>query len=217
MTHRFFIACLLILVSPLNAAVHAGEVSAKTVLINASVTETSTLTVKLFKGAVDSSGNAAFDWSTDMSSMDFGTLSPVDSSNSRSPLCSSTIYMAYCVCVHNTGKQYYVKYDGAPLMLSDASASLPNDSWVVTVGAQTGDAYFNTTNTAGLMSGKISGADTEKTLFTSNSSGTTDVFRVYFAIVGLSAYAVNGSSSTLIPYSQKAGTYTASVKITMYN
>jgi hypothetical protein len=195
----------------------AQEVDAKTVLINASVAVNAVFTTKIFKGVADDNGNLNLDWNTELSAMSFGSLTNAVASDPRSALTSRNVFMVYTVCENNSGLKYYVKYDGAPLLHTDGVTRLSNDAWVVTVGAQTGDPNFNTYNTAGLMAGRISGADTNKVLFTSAANGRTDVFRIYFSITGDPRLAVNGSSSTLIPPSQKPGTYSAAVKLTMYN
>jgi hypothetical protein len=196
----------------------AEEPAAQVMLVAANILPESALDVQVFRGSDPTgSGNAEFDWTLDWGEMQFGDLGPADPNDAHSAQASPWIFMAYCVCENNNGIQYFVKYDGAPLMLEDGSASLPNDAWVVSVGAQTGDPYFNTRNTAGLMAGRISGADTNKILYTSTSDGRTDVFRVYFSIVGDPRLAVRGSNSALIPPSQKPGLYKGTVRLTMYN
>jgi hypothetical protein len=197
----------------------AGNVFAatpKTLNVSAAVTGSTTIDVKLYK----STGATTYNWATDLfPTMDFGTLVLADATKpTTSPLAASQSFLALVSVTSNAGSQYYVTYTGAPLRhATDGVTTLSSDCFTVA-----GGLHYNTDGTtatvysAGLaQTAHSAAATTAYNVYTSTTTGGSDIFRVYFGITGDPTKTVSKTSNSLIPQSQKSGTYRASVVLTL--
>jgi len=188
----------------------------KTLNVSAAVTGTTTFNVQLFK----STSPTTYNFSTDLfPTMDFGTLVLANpASPTTSPLGGSQHFLALVSVSSNTGTQYFVQYAGAPLKhIVDNVTTLSNDCFTVVGGPHlNSDGTSATVNTGGLIQTIHSaGVTTAYNVYTSTTSGTSDIFRVYFAITGDPTKTVSGTGNSLILQSQKGGTYRANVVLTL--
>lgn len=192
----------------------------KPITVQASITADSAFEVKLYK----STGATTYDWTTNYYPlMDFGTLTNAVPGDTTSALTASYHYMALVSITNNTGTAYRVQYDGAPLRnTSDNTVTLSNEAFTIAGGVQyaADGMTITTVYPAGLdTTRKSAGVTTAYNIYTSNSSGTSDIFRAYFGLTGdpTKAVDVNGNGTfDLIPPNQRSGTYTASIKLTLY-
>jgi len=197
----------------------AGNVFAatpKTLNVSAAVTGSTTIDVKLYK----STSATTYNFATDLfPTMDFGTLVLANpTSPTTSPLGGSQHFLALVSVTSNAGTQYYVTYTGAPLLHAvDAVTTLSSDCFTVA-----GGPHFNTDGTtatvysAGLAQAVHSAAATTAyNVYTSTTTGGSDVFRVYVGITGDPTKTVSKTSNSLISQSQKSGTYRANVVLTL--
>jgi hypothetical protein len=205
------LVCLLLVCATAFAQVTRVD---KPISVQASVTGSSSFDVKIYK----STSSTTYDWATDyINAMNFGALVPADASKpTTSALGASQHFMALVTVNNNTGATYRVQFTGAPLRHTDATTTLPNNAWTVTAGNQINtDGSVATVYPAGVNTGRFSaGVTTAYSVYTSNTSGLSDVFRVYCAITGDPTKAVS-STGALIPPTQKSGTYSASVTLTL--
>ena len=192
----------------------------KTINVSASVAGSIDFTVAIYKSnGKDGSGNATFDWATNLyPNVAFGNLIPGDATKpTTSALAGANSFAAYIICTNNSGLRYRVKYTGASLALNGTSTTvkLSDDAWTIVGGPHTGATDgFNTANTAGIDQ-TVRTASSTYDIYTSTTTGTTDVFRAYFGITGDPATAVGAKA--LIPPTQQSGSYSGTVKLTMYN
>jgi hypothetical protein len=195
----------------------AGNVFAATDAVmtaSASVLGATNFDVKLYR----STGTSTYDWNTNyFPTMNFGNLGNAVPADKTSALTASYNYLALVTVTNNTGATYRVQYTGAPLLHTvDRTTTLSNDAWTVQGGLQ----YNANGTTATVYSAGVSttlrtaGSTATYDVYTSNSAGASDTFRVYFAITGDPTKAVGAKA--LIPPTQKSGSYSAQVKLTLY-
>jgi len=211
---------LLILVLPCLIAGRVFAATEKPITVQASVTSDTDFQVKLYR----STSKTTYDWTTNYyPTMDFGTLTNAIAGDTTSALTASYHYLALISVTNNTGTAYRVQYDGAPLRNSaDTTVTLSNEAFTIAGGVHY--AADGTTIATVYPSGlnttrKSAGSTTPYDIYTSNSSGTSDIFRAYFGLTGDPTLAVdvNGNGTfDLIPPGQRSGSYTASIKFTLY-
>jgi hypothetical protein len=186
----------------------------KPIDVQASINGASNFDVKIYR----STTSTTYNWTTDyINVMNFGALVPADVDNpTTSALTASQHFLALCTVTNNTGSTYRVQVTGAPLRHTDATTTLPNNAWTLTAGNQINtDGSIATVYPAGVTTTRRSaGITTAQQVYASNTSGLSDTFRVYFAITGDPTKAVS-STGVLIPPTQKAGTYSAQVILTL--
>ena len=189
----------------------------KSIVASASITGSTTFTVNIYRSLTATT----FNWTTDyIDVMNFGTLTRAVASDPTSALNAGNLFLALVSVNNNTGTSYHVSYTGAPLMHTDATTRLSNDAWTVTGGPQyNADGSTATVYSAGLNTARRSaGLTTAYNVYTSNTAGASDIFRVYFAITGDPALGIDADSSgavNLIPPTQKAGSYSATVRLSL--
>lgn len=186
----------------------------KPITVTASVQSSSSFSVKVYK----STSATTYDWATDLyPNMSFGMLTNAIPGNTASALTAGYHFAALVSVNNNAGATYRVQYTGAPLKHTDGSTTLSDNCFTVVGGVHYNtDGTLATTYTSGLNTTKKSAGSTSTyDVFTSNASGASDIFRVYFGITGDPTQAVS-STGTMIPPTQKAGSYSSSVKITLY-
>lgn len=193
----------------------------KNIAVSASVNSATDFTVGIFKSnGLDGSGNATYNWATDLfPNIAFGNLIPGDATNPNSARAGANSFLALVVCTNNSGVLYKVQLTGSSLKLNGTSATvkLSDDCWTAQGGVQTGASDgFNTIYTAGVNKVIHSASETYD-VYTSTAAGATDVFRVYFGITGDPAKTKSGTATNLILPSQAAGSYSGTIKLTMYN
>ncbi len=189
----------------------------KPISVQASVTGSTTFNVNIYKSTSDTSYN----WTTDyINTMNFGTLTNAITGDLTSALTASSHFLALVSVNNNTGTAYQVAFTGAPLRHTDGTTLLSNDAWTVLGGlhlnsdGSTATAYSSGVNTTR----RSAGLTTSYNVYTSNTSGLSDIFRVYFAITGDPTKAVNADGAgaiALIPPTQKSGSYSASVTLSL--
>jgi hypothetical protein len=185
----------------------------KTINVTATVSPVSNFSVTLFPSLT----NTTYDWNHTAATMAFGNLVNANASDPSSALTSNTGYLAYVAVTNNNGVAYHVDFQGAPLTHTDATTKLENNAFVVSAGPH---YYANnsvaTINTAGLTTAKHSaGATAAYTVFSSNTAGQSDSFDMFFGLTGDPKNAVSNTSG-LIPPTQKSGTYSATLHVTLY-
>jgi hypothetical protein len=206
-----------ILVLSLLVATSVFAAVNKPISVSASVLGSTAFDLKIFK----STSSTTYNFTTDyVNIMNFGTLANAVPTDLTSALAASQHFLALCTITNNTGTAYHVSFTGAPLINSDGVTRLSNDAWTVVGGPQfNADGSTATVYTAGINSTRHSaGLTTAYDVYTSNSAGASDAFRVYFAITGDPTLAVNADGAgtiALIPASQKSGSYTASVTLSL--
>jgi hypothetical protein len=181
--------------------------------VSASVNGAAGLAVDIFR----STSLTTYDWTTPLQVMNFGALVLDDPANpTTSLLGGSQHFLALVSVTNNTGAHYHVQFTGAPLLHTDLSTTLPNNCWTITAGNQLNtDGSTATVYTAGVNTGKFSaGVTTPYNVYNSNTSGLSDVFRVYFGIAGSPSRAVS-PTGTMIQQTQKSGAYSASVTLSL--
>jgi hypothetical protein len=189
----------------------------KAITASASVLGSTSFTVNIYKSLT----STTFNWTTDyINVMNFGTLGHAVASDPTSALGGSNFFLALVTVNNNTGTSYHVSYTGAPLMHTDATTRLSNDAWTVVGGPQyNSDGSTATVYSTGLNTTKRSaGLTTAYNVYTSNTAGASDIFRVYFAITGDPTLGIDADSSgtvNLIPATQKAGSYSATVTLSL--
>jgi hypothetical protein len=189
----------------------------KPISVSASVNPATTFSVGIFKSITDTTYNFTTDY---INVMNFGILTNAIASDPTSALTAASHFLALVTVANNTNTGYTVQFTGAPLRHTDGVTLLSNDAWTVVGGVHlNADGSTATINSAGINSTRRSaGLTTAYTVYTSNTAGASDTFRVYFAITGDPALAVNADgvgSIALIPPTQKSGTYTASVTLSL--
>ncbi|MCX5707699.1 MAG: hypothetical protein NTY14_01755 [Candidatus Omnitrophica bacterium] len=185
----------------------------KPITASASVTGSTAFTVNIYKSLT----STTFNWNTDyVSVMNFGTLTNAVVGDPTSALNASNFFMALVTVTNNTGTAYHVSYTGAPLIHTDATTRLSNDAWTVMGGLQyNSDGSTATVYSTGLSTTRRSaGLTTAYNVYNSNTAGISDTFRVYFAITGDPTLAV-GTTPVLIPPTQKAGSYSGVVTLSL--
>jgi hypothetical protein len=185
----------------------------KAITASASVTGSTAFTVNIYRSLTATT----FNWTTDyVNLMNFGTLGHAVASDPTSALTASNFFLALVTVTNNTGTAYHVSYTGAPLLHTDATTRLSNDAWTVMGGPQfNSDGSTATVYSTGLNTTRRSaGLTAAYNVYTSNTAGASDTFRVYFAITGDPTLAV-GTTPVLIPPTQKSGSYSASVTLSL--
>ena len=189
----------------------------KPLTVQASVDSATTIDVKIYKSTSDTTYN----WATDyINTMNFGALTHAVPSDLNSALTAGSHFLALVSVTNNNPTAYQVQFTGAPLRHTDGTTLLSNDAWTVVGGPHlNSDGTTATVYTAGINTTKRSaGLTTSYNVYASNTSGLSDVFRVYFAITGDPTKAVNADGAgtiTLIPPTQKSGAYSASVTLSL--
>ncbi len=207
------LAVLAILVLPLVLAGVSFAAVDKPITVTATVNASSSFDVKVYK----STSSTTYDWNTNLyPNMNFGTLVNAVTGDPSSALTASYHFVALVAANSNSGSAYRVQYTGAPLRHTDGTTTLSNDCFTVSGGVHyNSDGTIATSYTSGLNTTKrTAGSTTTYDVYTSNTAGTSDIFRVYFGITGDPTAAVG--SKVMIPPNQKGGSYSASVKITLY-
>jgi hypothetical protein len=185
----------------------------KTITASASVNGSTAFTVNIYKSLT----STTFNWTTDyVNLMNFGALTNAVAGDPTSALNASNFFLALVTVTNNTGTAYHVAYTGAPLIHTDATTRLSNDAWTVMGGLQfNSDGSTATAYSTGLNTTRRSaGLTTAYNVYTSNSTGLSDTFRVYFAITGDPTLAV-GTTPVLIPPTQKSGSYSGVVTLSL--
>jgi hypothetical protein len=190
----------------------------KPISVQAAVTGSTSIDLKIFKSTSDTTYN----WTTDyINTMNFGTLGNAVPTDPTSALSASSHFLALVTITNNTSATYHVQFTGAPLRhTTDGVTLLSNDAWTIVGGPHLNtDGTLATVYSAGINTTKRSaGLTTSYDVYTSNTSGLSDTFRVYFAITGDPTKAVNADgvgAIALIPPTQKSGSYSASVTLTL--
>ncbi len=189
----------------------------KPISVQASVSGSTAFDLKIYRSTSDTTYN----WSADyINTMNFGELTYAVPSDLTSALTASQHYLALVTITNNTNTAYHVQFTGAPLRHTDGVTLLSNDAWTVMGGLHLNtDGSTATAYPAGVSTTKRSaGLTTSYDVYTSNTSGLSDTFRVYFAITGDPTKAVNADGAgtiALIPSTQKSGSYSASVTLTL--
>jgi hypothetical protein len=189
----------------------------KPITVQASVLGATSFNVQIFKSVTDTTYN----WTTDyINAMNFGTLANAVPADLTSALGASSHFLALVSVNNNTNTSYHVQFTGAPLRHTDGSTLLSNDAWTVLGGFHLNtDGSTATVYTSGVNTTKRSaGLTTSYDVYTSNTAGLSDIFRVYFAITGDPTKAVNADGAgaiALIPPTQKSGSYSGSVTLTL--
>lgn len=209
---------LLALVLPLLVVGQVFALTDKPITASATVTGSTTIDVKLYKSLTDTT----YDWTTNLyPTMTFPSLVHAVATDPTTALTAAQHFLALVAVTSNSGATYKIQYTGAPLRHTDAVTTLSNDAWTVIGGNHLNtDGSTATVYPAGVNTSKKSaGSTTTYDVYTSNATGTSDTIRVYFAITGDPTKGVdaNGNGSIdLIPPTQKSGSYSASVKLTLY-
>ena len=202
---------LSVLLVPLFVCTSAFARVDKTITVQASVTGAISFDLKIYKSITDTTYN----WTTDyINTMNFGTLTNAVPTDPNSALTASSHFLALVSISNNTNTAYTVQFTGRPLLHTDGTTPLSNDAWTVLGGMHLNtDGTTATVYTSGVNTTKRSaGLTTSYNVYTSNTSGTSDIFRVYFAITGDPTKAVNADGAgaiSLIPPTQKSGSYSA--------
>jgi hypothetical protein len=190
----------------------------KAINVTASVNAVTNFTVQLFPSLT----NTTYDWAHNVfPAMSFGMLTNANASDPSSALASSTGYVAYVSIANNNGALYHVDFQGAPLTHSDGTTKIPNDAFVVSADSH---YYTNgtiaTINTGGIVKTKKSaGLTTAYTVYNSNAAGASDGFDMFFGLTGDSNNAIDSDGNgvkDLIPPTQKSGTYSSTLHVTLY-
>ncbi len=154
-----------------------------------------------------------YDWDNPQppsAGMNFGTLTNAVSGDPTSALTATKHFLVLVGVTTNTGKQYEIKYTGAPLAKEgDSSVTLPGDAWTVAA-----DQHYDpdTVYPAGITTDIHSAEDTY-VVYRSNSNGDSDTIRLYFGITGDPDQA---AGPNLIPPTQPAGNYQGTIKLDVY-
>lgn len=206
----------MILAVILVAVVGAAMASvSKQIDATATVDSSSNFTVALYPSLT----NTTFNWNLNVfPNMAFGTLVNSVAGDKTSALTSNTAYVAYVSVNSNAGTAYRVQYSGSPLTHTDGVTTLSNDVFTVAAGPH----YLNSTAIATVCQGCVlttkqsAGTATYDVYNTNrgNTNAVSDSFDMYFGLTGDPRNAVG--NKTLIGSTQKSGTYSSHVYLTLY-
>ncbi len=175
----------------------------KTVDTSAEVDGTLSMSVLLFKNDIDGTDITA------TNKMDFGKLVDIGTGTLRSSATSTTgtgAVLAY-ITVNSHGIQWTLKQNGSAM--TSGANSLEADSLAVT------PVYIDSDNANVADNGTIGTASTwvnsNKTLYTSHSSGPLRTIRAYYSVTDDSAA---GASAPNIGLDKPAGIYTGNIIFT---
>ncbi|MGE5308561.1 MAG: hypothetical protein ACM3OC_05730 [Deltaproteobacteria bacterium] len=184
----------------------------KAINVSATVLGGTSFQVQLFK----STSSTTYDWTHDYyPTMAFGSLTNAIANDVTSALTSTVSYLAVVSVINNTGTTYHVQYTGAPLLHTDGTTTLPNNAFTVKGGVHyASDGTTVTTIGTVNTTRNSAGSTTAYNIFTSNLAGASDAFDVFFGLTGDPTQAVSATGN-LIPPTQKAGNYAATITLSL--